>query len=213
MAKRDRCSRIKRSDADVIWDDPSQSRGNRQKVWAHLKRDRNVMDEIIAERYSSKPSPRALFQSGQIGREATERAERVRALGPPERPFRELIAALRSERERQGLSLADIAKRTGMDRAAIHKLEIGLNSNPTHATLTRYAMLWGPGSNGILRRFRRNRLAHEPLRDRLWTEINPTHAGADAVGLGLPGPRGESVRIRRLLGYPAVQYGHRPVFW
>ena len=59
--------------------------------------------------------------------------------GPPARPFRELIAALRAERERQGLSLADLAKRTGMDRAAIHKLEIGLNSNPTYATLTRYA--------------------------------------------------------------------------
>ena len=54
-----------------------------------------------------------------------------------------MIAALRAERERQGLSLADVAERTGMDRAAIHKLEIGLNSNPTHATLTRYASALG----------------------------------------------------------------------
>jgi len=67
----------------------------------------------------------------------------VRASGPPARPFRELIAALRAERERQSLSLADVAERTGMDRAAIHKLEIGLNSNPTHATLTRYASALG----------------------------------------------------------------------
>jgi transcriptional regulator with XRE-family HTH domain len=37
------------------------------------------------------------------------------------------------------LSLADIAERTGMDRAAVHKLEIGLNKNPTFATLQRYA--------------------------------------------------------------------------
>ena len=37
------------------------------------------------------------------------------------------------------MSLADIAARAGMDRAAVHKLEIGLNRNPTFATLDRYA--------------------------------------------------------------------------
>jgi hypothetical protein len=35
MAKRDRCERIKRSDAQVVWDDPALPKGNRQKVWAH----------------------------------------------------------------------------------------------------------------------------------------------------------------------------------
>ena len=105
--------------------------------------DRTARDETIAKKYNSKPSPRSLLQDGQIDRQACERAERVRAAGPPARPFRELIAALRAERERQGLSLADVAERTGMDRGAIHKLEIGLNSNPTHATLTRYASALG----------------------------------------------------------------------
>jgi ribosome-binding protein aMBF1 (putative translation factor) len=105
--------------------------------------DRTARDESIARGYSSQPSPRALSESGRIDRQAGERAERVRASGPPARPFRELVAALRAERERQGLSLADLAQRTGMDRAAIHKLEIGLNSNPTHATLTRYASALG----------------------------------------------------------------------
>ena len=37
------------------------------------------------------------------------------------------------------MSLTDIAERTGMDRAAVHKLEIGLNRNPTYTTLDRYA--------------------------------------------------------------------------
>ncbi len=105
--------------------------------------DRSVRDQTIAERYSNQPSPRELSQSRQIDRQAFARAEQVRTSGPPARPFRELIAALRAERERQGLSLADLAERTGMDRAAIHKLEIGLNSNPTHATLTRYASALG----------------------------------------------------------------------
>ena len=77
----------------------------------------------------------------------------MRALGPPDRPFRELIAALRAERERQGLSLADLAERAGMDRSGVHKLEIGLNRNPTFTTLSRYARRSALGSNGIWRRW------------------------------------------------------------
>ena len=121
----------------------AQMRKPLPKKTSESSSDRTARNETIAEKYSGKPSPRALSQSGQIDRRASERAERVRASGPPARPFRELIAALRSERERQGLSLADVAARTGMDRGAIHKLEIGLNSNPTHATLTRYASALG----------------------------------------------------------------------
>ena len=105
--------------------------------------DRASRDETIAAKYRGKPSPRSLFQSRQIDRPASMQAERVRESGPPARPFRELIGALRAARERQGLSLADIAERTGMDRGAIHKLEIGLNSNPTYTTLTRYASALG----------------------------------------------------------------------
>jgi DNA-binding XRE family transcriptional regulator len=96
-------------------------------------------DAAIEERYRSRPSLRELYESGQIDQEAFISAQRLRAAGPPARPFRELIVALRAERERQGLTLTDLAERTGMDRAAIHKLEIGLNRNPTLATLTRYA--------------------------------------------------------------------------
>jgi DNA-binding phage protein len=105
--------------------------------------DRIARDDAIEENYRARPSPRALYESGQIDRAASERAGQVRTAGPPERPFRALIAALRAERERQGLSLAELAERAGMDRAAIHKLEIGLNRNPTFATLDRYAHALG----------------------------------------------------------------------
>jgi hypothetical protein len=121
----------------------AQTRKPLQKKTSESISDRAARNEIIVEKYSNKPGPRALAQSGQIDRHAGEQAERVRASGPPARPFRDLIAALRAERERQGLSLADVADRTGMDRGAIHKLEIGLNSNPTHSTLTRYASALG----------------------------------------------------------------------
>jgi DNA-binding XRE family transcriptional regulator len=100
---------------------------------------RVAREDAIAAQFAGRPSLRALYESGQIDREAFEEAERVRAAGPPQRPFRDLIGALRAERERQGLSLADLAERTGIDRAAIHKLEIGANTNPTLTTLTRYA--------------------------------------------------------------------------
>jgi DNA-binding phage protein len=105
--------------------------------------DRAERDEAIDERYRTHPSLRELYESRQIDREAYEHAERLRAAGPPARPSRTLVAALRAERERQGLSLADIADRTGMDRAAIHKVEIGVSRNPTLATLNRYAEALG----------------------------------------------------------------------
>jgi DNA-binding XRE family transcriptional regulator len=104
---------------------------------------RVAREDAIAAQYAGRPSLRALFESGQIDRQAFEEAKRVRAAGPPQRPFRDLIVALRAERERQGLSLADLAERTGFDRAAIHKLEIGVNANPTLTTLARYVAALG----------------------------------------------------------------------
>jgi transcriptional regulator with XRE-family HTH domain len=101
--------------------------------------ERIAREDAIEALYSDNPSLRALNERGQIDQGAYEQARRLRDAGPAERPFTALIAALRAERERQALSLADIAERTGMDRAAIHKLEIGLNKNPTYATLSRYA--------------------------------------------------------------------------
>jgi len=58
----------------------------------------------------------------------------------------ELIAALaglRREREQQGLSLTDMAERTGIDRATISKLETGKIANPTIGTLRTYARALG----------------------------------------------------------------------
>ena len=54
-------------------------------------------------------------------------------------PLRQVLAALRAERERQGLSLSDINERTGIDRAALSRLENNEDANPTLATLERYA--------------------------------------------------------------------------
>ena len=62
-------------------------------------------------------------------------------VGDPE--LIEALTSLRRERERQGLSLTDMAERTGIDRATISKLETGKIANPTIGTLKTYAKALG----------------------------------------------------------------------
>ncbi|HEY7157831.1 MAG TPA: helix-turn-helix transcriptional regulator [Gemmataceae bacterium] len=50
-----------------------------------------------------------------------------------------IVECLRGKRERQRLSLGDAAKRSGIDKATLSRLESGQNVNPTWNTLTRYA--------------------------------------------------------------------------
>jgi ribosome-binding protein aMBF1 (putative translation factor) len=57
--------------------------------------------------------------------------------------LRKTFAALKAAREQQGLSITDLAERTGMDRAMISRLENGQVDNPTIATLNRYAKALG----------------------------------------------------------------------
>lgn len=57
--------------------------------------------------------------------------------------LRVMLSALKKHRERQGLSLSDVATRSGMDRAAISRLENGVYVNPTVDTLYRYAAAIG----------------------------------------------------------------------
>jgi hypothetical protein len=47
------------------------------------------------------------------------------------------------KRERCGLSIGDVAERSGLDRAVISPLENGKQNNPTLATLMRYAAAVG----------------------------------------------------------------------
>ena len=51
----------------------------------------------------------------------------------------QVMASLKKERERQGLTLANLSKRCGIDQAALSKLESGSNGNPTLETLYRIA--------------------------------------------------------------------------
>ncbi len=102
---------------------------------------------------STTPEQRAAVERIRAGHQTPESRERVerdratvRAEFPPITADEELLnalAALRLERERQGLSLTDLSERTGIDRATISKLETGKVANPTLATLRTYANALG----------------------------------------------------------------------
>jgi predicted transcriptional regulator len=53
------------------------------------------------------------------------------------------LKALKQERERCGLSISEVAVRSGLDRAVVSRLENGKQDNPTIATLMRYAATIG----------------------------------------------------------------------
>jgi ribosome-binding protein aMBF1 (putative translation factor) len=75
------------------------------------------------------------------------------------------LQALKRERERRGLSIGDLAERSGLDRSVVSRLENGKQDNPTVATLMRYAaaigkrLLWSyealPATNGSGKAVRR----------------------------------------------------------
>ena len=97
------------------------------KETAKLRADR--------ERYQrEKPSPEQLLAEG--------RHKEFVALG--ELMFiHQVMGSLKKERERQGLTLADLSKRSGIDQAALSKLETGNHGNPTLGTLYRIALALG----------------------------------------------------------------------
>lgn len=97
------------------------------KETAKLRTDR--------ERYQrEKPSPDQLLAEGGH-REFVPLGELMF--------IHQVMASLKKERERQGLTLVDVSKRSGIDQGALSKLETGGNANPTLETLYRVACALG----------------------------------------------------------------------
>ncbi|HKB00738.1 MAG TPA: helix-turn-helix transcriptional regulator [Gemmataceae bacterium] len=88
----------------------------------------------VRERFKSRPSVRELAASGEFGPPIP---------GPTFWAVMALVKELRAAREAAGLSLADLAKRTGMDKAFLSRLETGKQGNPTMDTVARYAHALG----------------------------------------------------------------------
>ncbi len=58
--------------------------------------------------------------------------------------LQEALVALRKKRTEEGLSLDDVARVSGIDKAYLSRLENGKVVNPTFETLYRYAAAIGP---------------------------------------------------------------------
>src|SRR6476660_6261867 len=90
--------------------------------------------KAVRERFQrEKPTRARLEANGEYGP------------GVPTATYFALMAFLkrmRELREEDGLSLADVAERTGMDKAFVSRLELG-RGNPTVDTLARYAAALG----------------------------------------------------------------------
>jgi DNA-binding XRE family transcriptional regulator len=87
--------------------------------------------EEIRERFQREQPGLAELQASGDAAEAVSQGEYLE--------LRAMLTTLKKHRERQGLSLADVAARSGMDRSAVSRLENGVYVNPTVDTLYRYA--------------------------------------------------------------------------
>jgi ribosome-binding protein aMBF1 (putative translation factor) len=108
-------------------------------------RRRLNVDALTPEQRAAVEARRAERQTADYQNSVARDIEAYRQEFPPARDLELLkaLADLRRERERQGLSLTDIASRTGIDRATISKLETGKIANPTVGTLRTYAKALG----------------------------------------------------------------------
>src|SRR5436309_3993215 len=100
-------------------------RANRKSI-EERARERALRDRLQRE----KPSLEDLVRSGDCDPDA------VMTMGMYF-DVQRALQALKQERERCGLTIGDVAARSGLDRAVVSRLENGKQDNPTIATLMR----------------------------------------------------------------------------
>ena len=106
----------------------NQKRPNSERVYRDLTPDeRERIDRARAETENARET---ILTEGRARKAALEAARREIA---------RTVAALKAERQRHGLSLADVEARCGLKRSALSRLENDPQANPTLLTLQRYA--------------------------------------------------------------------------
>ena len=106
-------------------------RANRKSP-AERRSERELREKLQAER----PSLEDLVRTGECDPDA------VMTMGMYF-DVQKALRALKKDRKDSGLSIAGVAKRSGLDRAVVSRLENGKQDNPTVATLMRYAAAMG----------------------------------------------------------------------
>lgn len=110
------------------------------------ERGRRAWDRMTPEQQAAVESIRAKNRAPEAQAEHERIAAEAKRVHPPietDDVLSHFVAGLRLERERAGLSLADVAERTGLDRATVHRIESGKVPNPTYSTLKAYAAALG----------------------------------------------------------------------
>jgi DNA-binding Xre family transcriptional regulator len=92
-------------------------------------------DRALRERFQSeRPSLEALVASGEYS-EPLAHGEFLSLM--------EFAGAIRTIRKRLGMSLSEVSEASGIDKAALSRLETGQIENPTYGTLERVANALG----------------------------------------------------------------------
>jgi len=110
------------------------------------ERNRKRWEAMTTQQRATVESIRAKHSAPEYREQEERDREAVRSEFPlhhVDEDLKTALAALRLERERQGLSLSDMHERTRIDGATISKLERGEIPNPTVETLRTYAAALG----------------------------------------------------------------------
>src|SRR5262245_55027638 len=102
---------------------------------AERTRRRLTPEATTPDQHDSYGERKATRETPEARAKLQHDLEKIRGEFPPltaDEPLLSLLAALRLERERQGLSLTDIMERSKIDRATVNKLENGKIPNPTY---------------------------------------------------------------------------------
>lgn len=113
----------------------SDSNNSKPRSRITLTAEDRARHQAIREKFHEwHPSAEELIASGE-GADFDIRGEY--------RQLRPLIEEIKRVREATGLTLAEVARRCGIDQPALSRLENGHNKNPTLDTLWRYAAAVG----------------------------------------------------------------------
>jgi DNA-binding phage protein len=108
-----------------------------KRIKSHPRTADQIADEQkVRELFQGRPSVKSLIERGEID------PERI-TTGSAEEALLKTLSALQVARQSRGLSLTEIARRSGIDPASLSRLETGKNPNPTFETLSRYAAALG----------------------------------------------------------------------
>ncbi len=101
-------------------------------AWTDEDRERH---RKVRELFKDKPTIDQLVASGELSGHTLPMCVYLEML--------QLLHDLKKARESAGLSLTDLAQRTGMDKAVLSKMENGRHGIPTLPSLARYAQAVG----------------------------------------------------------------------